>query len=194
VMWRSKILYLFLVVLLMIPPMIPVTGKRSDAAGSSAQPSTRLRTSVIGAAGRPGSSPGCRGNGTLGQPSVIGKSDESDKVAYLGFWKGGWISIVTESETPPAYCNELLQNYPNPFNPVTTISYYLPDAARVTLNIYDVSGHRIACLVDEYQEKGRHYIQWNGEDSSGIPVSSGVYFYRMQADKETITRKMALLR
>jgi hypothetical protein len=193
-MWRSKILYLFLVVLLMIPPMIPVTGKRSDAAGSSAQPSTRLRTSVIGAAGRPGSSPGCRGNGTLGQPSVIGKSDESDKVAYLGFWKGGWISIVTESETPPAYCNELLQNYPNPFNPVTTIAYSLAEGGYVELKIFNVQGQRIRTLVSESKRPGRYQVSWDGENDRGRAVTSGIYFYRLQTGSFVSVRKMIILR
>ena len=94
----------------------------------------------------------------------------------------------------PAYSLMLHQNHPNPFNPVTTISYYLPAAAHVTLDIYDVSGRRIARLVDETQSGGSHTIDWRGLDQKGNPASSGTYIYRIRAGKEVLSRKMILLR
>lgn len=94
----------------------------------------------------------------------------------------------------PAMKLMLHQNFPNPFNPSTTIGYYLPEKCHVILGIYDVSGKHIATLADESQGKGRHAITWNGHDQNGNPVSSGTYFYRLKAGKETVSKKMILLK
>jgi hypothetical protein len=102
-------------------------------------------------------------------------------------------SFETDLGTP-AIALTLSQNHPNPFNPATTISYSLPSAAHVTLDIYDVSGRRIARLVDDVQKGGRHTIDWRGLDENGNPAGSGTYIYRLEAGKEVISRKMVLLR
>jgi len=84
---------------------------------------------------------------------------------------------------------------PNPFNPVTRISYYLPIDCQVALEVYDSSGRLIARLLDrEIQPKGMQTVEWRGVDSQGRKVSSGVYFYRLTAGKETLTKKMVLLK
>lgn len=88
----------------------------------------------------------------------------------------------------------LFQNRPNPFNPSTTIGYYLPTAVRVTIEIYDPAGRSVARLVDAVQEKGSHEAAWNGKNGAGAAVGSGVYFCRLTAGKETLTKKMVLLR
>jgi hypothetical protein len=88
----------------------------------------------------------------------------------------------------------LHQNVPNPFNPATSIRYSLPYECRVRLDIYDISGALIARLVDEHQGPGDHIVEWNGAGAGGSPVASGVYFCRLSAGKETIARKMVLLR
>jgi hypothetical protein len=99
--------------------------------------------------------------------------------------------VLVLSANPALMLN---QNYPNPFNPATTIKYYVPEHCHVLLEIFNVSGKRVAILIDESQEKGQYSIDWNGQDQSGYPVSSGTYFYRLRAGKETIARKMVLLR
>ncbi len=89
----------------------------------------------------------------------------------------------------------LQQNHPNPFNPSTTIDYYLPEAAPVALEVYDASGRLVSrLLAGVRQERGVHSIEWRGVDDAGRTVSSGVYFYRLRAGRETLTRKMVLLR
>ncbi len=88
----------------------------------------------------------------------------------------------------------LYQNVPNPFNPATTINYYLPGNCPVLLEVFDISGRRIAALINESQIQGSYSVEWHGQDQNGNPVSSGVYFYRLKAGKETISRKMILLR
>jgi len=88
----------------------------------------------------------------------------------------------------------LHQNQPNPFNPQTTIRYELPDQAFVRLTIFDASGRRVRTLVSESQRVGSRSAIWNGRDDSNNAVSSGVYFYVLDAGKERLTRKLVLLK
>ena len=89
----------------------------------------------------------------------------------------------------------LYQNRPNPFNPSTTIGFYLPVASSVTLDVYDSSGRLVSRLADSQQmTKGTHQVEWRGVDGRGHRVSSGVYFYRLTAGKETTSKKMVLVR
>jgi hypothetical protein len=100
----------------------------------------------------------------------------------------------TETIAIPAAPLALQQNVPNPFNPTTLIRYYLPEAGRVTLNIYDVSGRRIVCLIDGMQAQGPHDLTWNGRDQGDRLVPSGAYFYLLRTERATRTRRMILLR
>ncbi|HEX5130928.1 MAG TPA: C25 family cysteine peptidase [Candidatus Krumholzibacteria bacterium] len=90
----------------------------------------------------------------------------------------------------------LAQNYPNPFNPTTTIDFTLPagKAIPTTLIVYDVRGARVRTLVDGSLPGGQHHARWDGRNSAGSPVGSGVYFYRLAAGNRTETRKMVLLK
>lgn len=89
---------------------------------------------------------------------------------------------------------ELAQNYPNPFNPSTTISYTLSKSGRVELEIFNLLGARVKSFVFADQKAGGHSVQWDGNDNSGRPVSSGLYLYRLKTDNESITKKMTLIR
>jgi hypothetical protein len=84
---------------------------------------------------------------------------------------------------------ELAQNYPNPFNPVTMIRYQIPTAETVSLKVYDVLGKEVATLVSGRQEAGNYAVPFN---ASGL--SSGMYFYRLQAGSFVETRKMMLVK
>jgi hypothetical protein len=97
-----------------------------------------------------------------------------------------------EPELPETY--SLAQNYPNPFNPTTTISYRLPEAQQVTLEIYNINGQKVTTLVDGSQTAGEHSVEWNATDESGAPVSSGVYFYRLTAGEFSESKKMSLVK
>jgi hypothetical protein len=88
----------------------------------------------------------------------------------------------------------LFQNQPNPFNPETKISYYLPQACQVKLTIYNVLGQKVRALFDGHQEAGTQSLSWNGKDDDGNQLSSGIYFYRLQADDFIQTRKMSLVK
>jgi len=88
----------------------------------------------------------------------------------------------------------LYQNHPNPFNPLTTIRFYLPDAREITLDVYNVSGERVARLVEGKRTQGYHEVKWDGRNSLGVPCASGMYFSRLVAGKVEASRKMLLLR
>jgi len=89
---------------------------------------------------------------------------------------------------------ELDQNVPNPFNPETTVSFVLPSAAPVRLQVFDVEGRLVSTLVDQSMPPGRHRVRWDGLDSRGSPVATGTYFYRLTAGKRSLSRKMLLLK
>jgi GH35 family endo-1,4-beta-xylanase len=88
----------------------------------------------------------------------------------------------------------LSQNYPNPFNPMTVISYQLPGGNSVKLSIYNLLGQRLRTLVDSYQSAGEHSLVWDATDAKNMPVSSGVYFYRLEAGGWMLQKKMVLIR
>lgn len=87
-----------------------------------------------------------------------------------------------------------LFNYPNPFNPTTNISFKLPCAAHTKLEIYNLRGQKVATLLDDYLPKGEVVQVWGGEDDTGKPLPSGVYFCRVKAGKKVEIRKMLLMK
>ncbi len=89
----------------------------------------------------------------------------------------------------------LADNFPNPFNPETTIHYALPQAANVELTVYNVVGQPVRTLVAEHQNAGRYVVEWDATNDSGHSLSSGMYFYRLQAgDEFHAIKKMLLLK
>ncbi|HET6349647.1 MAG TPA: FlgD immunoglobulin-like domain containing protein [Candidatus Krumholzibacteria bacterium] len=94
----------------------------------------------------------------------------------------------------PELALALHQNHPNPFNPETTIEYDLPSTGQVRLVILDASGRVVRTLVNVAQTAGSRSVVWNGRDDAGNAVSSGVYFYVLDAGKERLTRKLVLLK
>ena len=84
--------------------------------------------------------------------------------------------------------------YPNPFNPSTELSFSIMDAGKITLNIYDMTGRLVNTLVDGHLEKGYHSVIWDGIDSKGNAVSSGMYIYALQGESLSITKKMMLMK
>jgi len=87
-----------------------------------------------------------------------------------------------------------MQNYPNPFNPSTSITYSLPTSEVVTLNVYDVSGRKIAELVNNNQNPGTYSVTWNGKNSNGENIGSGIYFYELNAGSFKSVKKMIMLK
>lgn len=99
------------------------------------------------------------------------------------------ITAVAENENSIPTTFSLDQNYPNPFNPSTKISWQSPVSGHQTLKVYDVIGNEVATLVDDFRSAGRYEVTF---DASGL--SSGIYFYKLQAGNFVETRKMILLK
>lgn len=147
-----------------------------------------------------------KGGGSISRPSVYSFTDETVtpgevydyRLADISF--GGnktyyplmVVGVQVEDELPRSYA--LLQNYPNPFNPITMISYELPEQSDVTLIIYDMKGGVIRTLRNQEQSAGHFEVQWNGLDESGNPVSTGVYFARLEVGDYIKTIKMVYLK
>jgi hypothetical protein len=100
--------------------------------------------------------------------------------------------VVDATQIPKRYM--LQPNYPNPFNPETAIRYQLAHDVPVILTIYDMLGRVVRTLVQEPQSAGWHTITWDGRNAQQIPVSSGVYLYRLEAGEFHHVRKMVLLK
>ena len=97
------------------------------------------------------------------------------------------VGVKETGEVPLTYA--LYQNYPNPFNPVTTIKYSIPNSERVVLKVYNILGQEVATLVDEEQRAGVYEFKFDASN-----LSSGVYFYRLQAGKFIDVKKMILVK
>ena len=102
------------------------------------------------------------------------------------------VGIANEGIIPEEY--SLSNNYPNPFNPQTTISYGLPKQSDLSLIIYNIMGHEIMRWDEQNSQAGFNQKIWNGRNKFGVPVGSGVYFYRIIAGDFVQTKKMILLK
>jgi hypothetical protein len=111
----------------------------------------------------------------------------------IGWFKGS--AGVDEPDGSAFAKIELAQNTPNPFNPVTTIAFAVPEGTTsATLEVYSVTGRRVATLHDGPVTPGPHSVVWDGTDESGAGLASGVYFARLAADGEEVFRRMTLLK
>ncbi len=89
---------------------------------------------------------------------------------------------------------KLYNNYPNPFNPLTTIEFSIKERDLVTITVFDMLGNKVKTLVSRVVESGLTSVTWDSKDDSGSLVSSGIYFYSIQAGQYNQTKKMMLLR
>jgi hypothetical protein len=96
---------------------------------------------------------------------------------------------VDQQENGRSLGYTLDQNYPNPFNPTTTISYRLPVGSHVAIRIFDMVGRETSSLVDGYMDAGSYTVSFNAAS-----ISSGVYFYRMNAGTFTQTKHFMVMK
>ena len=127
------------------------------------------------------------------------RDDELDGVSdrgkhlYDALWfLGREVIIIGAGDNPSV--SSLSQNYPNPFNPQTTIAFSLATKGHVSVRVYNVSGQLVRTLANETRDSGAHTVTWDGRDQAGSPVSSGVYFYKLEAGSFAQTKKMVLLK
>lgn len=98
-------------------------------------------------------------------------------------------TVPVETDFTAEKSFNLSQNYPNPFNPVTTINYSVPEFGLVNITVFDVLGREVKTLVNSTQNAGEYSIPFDASKLSG-----GIYYYRMTTNRNTITRKMILLK
>ncbi len=111
-------------------------------------------------------------------------------VAFI-MYEGGEVSVPEDEAVASAPRLEL--NYPNPFNPSTSIAFTLDRAGAARLEIFDLRGRIVTVLVDEVLPAGRHEVMWDGTDSSGRAMSSGVYLSRFEADGHVAQGRLSLV-
>lgn len=115
----------------------------------------------------------------------------ADTVAQTGV---RWVEDWSEEEGSGPATFSLSQNYPNPFNPATNIRVTLPKASHVEIEIFNILGQRVRTLIDEDMRAGVFIVNWDGRDQKGSEVSSGVYFYRIEADEFYDVKRMVLMK
>jgi len=153
-------------------------------------------------------------------PQLVYQYDTEPNLAEVGFNTGAWgvyplapsgniyvsdhnfglfvfnspdiASSVSETALPQKFT--VHDNYPNPFNPATNISYNLLETSHVKVSIYNVLGQEIKALLDESQKSGSHSLQWDGTNKRGLKVTSGVYYYRIEAGKDSAVKSMLLVK
>jgi flagellar hook assembly protein FlgD len=119
--------------------------------------------------------------------------DSSAQKAQL-FWDDLATGIISNEKLTPIYTFQLSQNYPNPFNPATTIEFTVPQNDQVEMIVYNLLGQAVRNLVNRSLSAGNYKILWDGNNDVGIPVSSGIYIYKLKVGDYVGIRKMILLR
>jgi hypothetical protein len=108
-------------------------------------------------------------------------------VTHTGVWDGGDGGLL-----PKGFA--LAQNYPNPFNPSTEIAFSLRVGGHVRLDVFNLLGQSVAVLADGYRPQGISVVTWDGRDAHGAVVPTGIYFYRLAQNGQSLVRKMVLLK
>jgi hypothetical protein len=142
--------------------------------------------------------------GYTGNTPDLGAFEFGQELPVYGPRDNGAVSVSGSNSIPSKFM--LYQNYPNPFNPTTMIMYTIPPSSSlflkgrsevefVTLRIYDLIGREITTLVKGIQAPGTHTVEWNGKNSAGQQVGSGMYFYQLRTNNGFVsTKKMLLIR
>ena len=120
--------------------------------------------------------------------------DTSGAFSWVPIFYKGTLDVKDQSTpTRPTFFS-LAQNYPNPFNPKTMIRFTLPKDSRVKLEVYNILGQKVKTLVDEKFAARVKEVEWDGKDSKGLEVASGIYFYKIIADSFSDVKKMVMLK
>ena len=130
-------------------------------------------------------------NGTI---LASGSDDGTVKLWDVAEWKRAKRLARAEEQIGLPDSPQLAQNAPNPFNSQTILSYFLHAPGPARLEVFALTGQRVAVLHQGPQQAGYHRLHWNGRDDAGRPVASGMYLYRLVTDEGILTRKLMLLR
>ena len=135
--------------------------------------------------------PGDLDNDGYGDLVLSSASFAADKPQLFMIEHDGTLETDYSNYTIPNHVS-ISQNFPNPFNPETQFSYTLNESGTISLGIYDIMGKLVYAVYDGFQRAGNHNVFWAGLDQNKRPISSGVYFYRLVTQSNTISKKMVL--
>lgn len=113
---------------------------------------------------------------------------------YYNYCFGSLQLVADRGEYNPRFSNKLGNSYPNPMNPSSRIDFSIKSASRVTLRVFDVSGRLVNTLVDKKMDAGNHFVVWDGTNSTGQKVASGIYFYQIDANGFKAAKKITVLK
>ena len=107
-----------------------------------------------------------------------------------------WFGTVTSLEDENYLVSDfsLAQNYPNPFNPSTRIDFYLKNAQKVKIEVFNTLGQKVALLTNNEYQAGKHSVDWNSVDLKNNLVATGIYYYKLSAGEFTSIKKMVLIK
>jgi subtilisin-like proprotein convertase family protein len=145
----------------------------------------------------PGSMDDFASTGTRGEWELWVSDNASSDIGILDTWGLSFsfppdIAGAETSHTPARHF--LAHNSPNPFGPETRIRFGLPKAEEVDLSVFNIEGRKVGALATGLHEPGTYEVEWNGTDTRGRRVASGIYFYRLRAGTFSATKKMLLMR
>jgi hypothetical protein len=133
--------------------------------------------------------------------TAVSLTDSTGYTVYYPEVVPGGVEVLVPTDVNDGTNTDLLptefalsQNYPNPFNPTTTIDYALAERTKIQLIVYNLLGQPVKVLVDATQPAGTYSAVWDGTDRNGGQAASGVYFYRLIAGDNVLTKKMMLLK
>jgi len=147
-------------------------------------------------------------SGAFGATAMTGPPDDGVSESELNDARAlgkriGLIALQLKSGVPSGIANNtnqlptkynLKQNFPNPFNPTTKINYELPQSSKVVLKIFDALGKEVRLLVNKDLSAGKYQVEWNGMDNNFRSVATGVYYYQLNVNGTSQTKKMLLLK
>ncbi len=121
--------------------------------------------------------------------TIVGSSNRAAAMErIIGYFQQSTVGTEEDKPIRPEQF-VLYQNYPNPFNPNTVITYYLSQDCQIDLSIYNLRGQKIETLENSFRPAGEHSIKWNGTNHA-----SGIYFYRLTANKQVFQNQMLLIK
>ncbi len=126
---------------------------------------------------------------------ILFENNDDEYIVYTN--DPNYYTGIENHEIPQISEKCFLINYPNPFNPETTISFSIAGSEdnkqKVSISVFNIRGQKVKTLIDETMKSGRYSVIWNSKDKSGKPVSSGIYFYKLDIDGKTMAMKKMLL-
>jgi hypothetical protein len=177
---------------------IVALGSGLVAGAAGAAPGVSLTRTAFSAAAMDAAVGAFALRGTVGEAGSLGATAGGSYRLGTGFWAPVFFLGATGAgpAAPSAvqWADGLAQAFPNPFRDAATFQYTVARQARVSLQVYDVTGRRIATLVDEERAPGRHTVRWDGRDHTGRTVTTGVYFYRIRIGPWSDSKRLLRLR